>query len=153
MVKYNNWALDTQALHPRLQWRKQSNGYSPVRSRHQSVQIELDGKHDPDLILDARSKFWLFGKELGSCCRGRKLDIVQGGMLCLVPSTTLVGDLITVLDGCQVPIVLRQFGASFRVVGDCYVHGIMYGEAINGGGIVFKEKAIPSAYGAPEIHH
>lgn len=77
-------------------------------------------------------------------------------MLCLVPSTALVGDLIAILEGSQVPIVLRQFGASFLVVGDCYVHGIMYGEAINSGGILTlssREKAIPSAYGAPEIHH
>lgn len=57
-------------------------------------------------------------------------------MLCLVPSATLVGDLITILDGCQVPIVLHQFGASFCVVGDCNVHGIMYGEAINSGAIL-----------------
>ncbi|KAL6792283.1 hypothetical protein GGI42DRAFT_335328 [Trichoderma sp. SZMC 28013] len=37
---------------------------------HQSLEhlfpIKLDGKHDPNLILDAWSKFWLFGKELGS---------------------------------------------------------------------------------------
>ncbi|UKZ52176.1 hypothetical protein TrVGV298_005951 [Trichoderma virens] len=42
------------------------------------LQIDLDGKHDPDLILDVRSKFLLFSKELGDRCRGRKLGIVQG---------------------------------------------------------------------------
>ncbi|KAL7918973.1 heterokaryon incompatibility protein domain-containing protein [Trichoderma austrokoningii] len=103
------------------------------QSLERLLQMELDGKHDPDLILDLQSKFWLFSKELGSRCRGRKLGIVRGGMLCLVPSTALVGDLIAILDSCRVPIVLRQFGMSFRVVGDCYVHGIMYGEAIHSG--------------------
>ncbi|KAL7781850.1 hypothetical protein V8C37DRAFT_398096 [Trichoderma ceciliae] len=69
-------------------------------------------------------------------------------MLCLVPGTALVGDLITILDSCRVPIVLRQFGMSFRVVGDCYVHGIMYGEAINSGGII----ASSSKKGQSRVH-
>jgi hypothetical protein len=106
------------------------------QSLERLLQIEQEGERDADFILDMRSNGWLFSKELGSHCQGRKLGIVQGGMLCLVPTTALVGDFITILDSCRVPIVLRQFGMSFRVVGDCYVHGIMYGEAINSGGIV-----------------
>ena len=34
-------------------------------------------------------------------------------------------------DGCAVPFVLRaDLRRRFRLVGDCYVHGIMYGEAV-----------------------
>lgn len=38
------------------------------------------------------------------------------------------GDYIALLRGCRVPLVLRQDGSFFRLVGPCYVSGIMQGE-------------------------
>ena len=51
------------------------------------------------------------------------------GYLAAVPLTTKVGDCIAVLAGGRVPFVLRPTGDHYRLVGPCYVHGIMEGEA------------------------
>jgi hypothetical protein len=51
------------------------------------------------------------------------------GYLAAVPFTAKVGDCIAVLAGGRVPFVLRPIGDHYRLVGPCYVHGIMNGEA------------------------
>jgi hypothetical protein len=51
------------------------------------------------------------------------------GFLAAVPYTTKVGDCIVVLAGGDLPFVLRPTGDHYRLVGPCYVHGIMGGEA------------------------
>ncbi|CAG8958443.1 hypothetical protein HYFRA_00011120 [Hymenoscyphus fraxineus] len=40
------------------------------------------------------------------------------------------GDLICIIFGCSTPIILREIGSSFMLVGEAYVHGIMKGEAV-----------------------
>lgn len=39
------------------------------------------------------------------------------------------GDYIAVLAGGRFPFVLRSTGDHYRLIGPCYVHGIMDGEA------------------------
>ncbi|KAF5581508.1 heterokaryon incompatibility (het-6OR allele) [Fusarium pseudoanthophilum] len=51
------------------------------------------------------------------------------GYLCMVPWTTQVGDKIALLRGGRTPYVLRKAGEKWRILGDCYVHGIMSGES------------------------
>ena len=50
----------------------------------------------------------------------------------LVPDGTEIGDIICILCGCSVPVILRQGSGDdmgcWRLVGECYVHGIMDGE-------------------------
>ena len=44
------------------------------------------------------------------------------------------GDLVCVLFGCSVPVVLREtkksYEVCFKIIGECYVHGLMDGEGI-----------------------
>lgn len=40
------------------------------------------------------------------------------------------GDIVCVLFGAQVPFILRRKDSRYQLVGESYVHGIMYGEAI-----------------------
>ncbi|KAH6714639.1 hypothetical protein BKA61DRAFT_361641 [Leptodontidium sp. MPI-SDFR-AT-0119] len=49
----------------------------------------------------------------------------------LGPSTTAVGDKVFVLFGCATPYLLRSEGDHHVVVGWCYLHGAMVGEAIH----------------------
>ncbi len=51
------------------------------------------------------------------------------GFLASVPYTTEVHDVIVILAGGRTPFVLRPNGGYYRLVGPCYVHGIMNGEA------------------------
>lgn len=51
------------------------------------------------------------------------------------PSGMHVGDIVTVLFGSDVPIILREVGnkGQYKVIGECYVSGIMHGEALKWG--------------------
>lgn len=63
---------------------------------------------------------------------GWRCVATQTGLCGVAPGGVLVGDVVTVLDGGAVPFILRKGsrrGDSFRLVGECYVHGLMDGEA------------------------
>ena len=64
----------------------------------------------------------------------RRLVTTTRGYVGIVPEDVEAGDAVVVLQGCSVLLVLREDksaagGARWRVVGECYVHGIMNGEA------------------------
>jgi hypothetical protein len=57
-----------------------------------------------------------------------------------VPKNTQVGDIICILYGGEVPYVLRpRKDGCYSIIGECYIHGIMHGEALSEGGIGTKE--------------
>ena len=56
--------------------------------------------------------------------------------LALVPAETKKRDLVCILAGCSVPVILRPVGEDetqgvtrYRLMGECYIHGMMDGEA------------------------
>ncbi|KAE8445510.1 hypothetical protein EG329_013273 [Mollisiaceae sp. DMI_Dod_QoI] len=62
----------------------------------------------------------------------QKLCRTRYGYVGLVPTSAEVGDHVCVLSGAIVPFVIRDSDerpGMFRMVGGCYVHGIMKGEA------------------------
>ncbi|EQB47438.1 heterokaryon incompatibility protein [Colletotrichum gloeosporioides Cg-14] len=63
--------------------------------------------------------------------KNRKLGTTEKGHLGLFLGHANVGDQVYVLENCHVPFVMRKIeGGRFRLVGECYVHGMMHGEAI-----------------------
>jgi hypothetical protein len=64
----------------------------------------------------------------------RRLIFTEGGYIGLASGNVQIGDQIWLLKGLRTPIVLRAKGGEdgWRVVGDAYVHGIMYGEGFDG---------------------
>lgn len=63
----------------------------------------------------------------------RRLARTVRGALCLAPSSAEVGDKIMIVKGCATPLVLRRVTDTpdtFKVIGDTYVHGFMFGEHI-----------------------
>ncbi|KAK7746220.1 hypothetical protein SLS62_009436 [Diatrype stigma] len=75
-----------------------------------------------------------------SATMARRFFVTSTGYMGLGPSSTAVGDCVYVLIGGCTPFVLRSAGESevpsvgrrscHRLVGDCYVHGLMDGEAM-----------------------
>ena len=64
--------------------------------------------------------------------QNRRFFVTYEGHMGLGPRLTNRGDLVCVLLGSQVPFVLRQVGDCFVLVGECYCHGVMEGEAVRG---------------------
>lgn len=58
-------------------------------------------------------------------------------LFCLGSPDVREGDLVCIIFGCSVPVVLRKVStggghAHYEVIGECYVHGMMDGEALEG---------------------
>ena len=61
------------------------------------------------------------------------------------PDAALVGDMVVVLLGCDIPVLLRKDGDEVRLVGECYCHRIMKGEmmeALDAGTVDLVEFAL-----------
>lgn len=63
----------------------------------------------------------------------RRFVVLSGGQMGLVPQTARLGDTTCVFMGCAHPVVLRPSGLNrsgrcFTVLGEAFVHGLMYGE-------------------------
>lgn len=64
---------------------------------------------------------------------GRIFFITENGFVGLAPRAARRGDQLYVLLGCQSPMLLRpEEDCRFSVVGECYAHGLMDGEALLG---------------------
>jgi hypothetical protein len=64
---------------------------------------------------------------------GRRLFRTHSGMLGLCPVWASKGDIVIVALGCVSPLVLRAAeGNCYQVGGECFVHGMMNGEALLG---------------------
>ncbi|KAI1736531.1 heterokaryon incompatibility protein-domain-containing protein [Xylaria scruposa] len=64
-----------------------------------------------------------------NACQGRKLLLTDDGYVGLGPELTEKDDLVCILSGLVMPIILRPTDRGYQVVGEAYVHGIMFGEA------------------------
>ncbi|KAM5354795.1 hypothetical protein ACJ41O_001441 [Fusarium nematophilum] len=65
--------------------------------------------------------------------QNRRLGATSRGYLGLFPERAREGDVMYVLENCTVPFVMRsaeRHGGKLRLVGECYVDGIMEGEAV-----------------------
>lgn len=71
--------------------------------------------------------------EYRSKLRKKRLCRTTNGRLALLPMFAEPGDVICILAGAKWPFALRRIGKTtnrYTLVGDCYVHGIMDGEAV-----------------------
>jgi Heterokaryon incompatibility protein (HET) len=94
---------------------------------------EEDDYDDPgDEIGYSRFMDGMIGFGQASKNKARNLLRTRQGRMALGPTGTLPGDVICILYECSVPLLLRKDTDSdyFRLVGECYVHGLMDGEAL-----------------------
>ena len=67
----------------------------------------------------------------GGATENRVFARTRKGYYVLGPKTTEPGDIVCVLYGGKLPFILRPWGEShYLLVGECYVHGLMHGEAM-----------------------
>ena len=88
----------------------------------------------------ARAK--LFDQVHGYAISGKRFFTTRQGFIGLAPSRTAPKDVVCILKGATVPFILRQAGERYVLVGECYCHGIMYGEAMQTKDIPMREFSI-----------
>jgi hypothetical protein len=105
------------------------------------------------LILQStdNARFQCFHQSVRGAISNRRFFVTREGYLGLGPNALQVGDEVYVINGSNVPFVLRKSDRSnldrqpedksqtilfpmFRLIGDCYVHNFMDGEACHNGG-------------------
>lgn len=75
-----------------------------------------------------------WSKTPGAVIKNHSFCLTKGRYLGWVPRATEEGDIIAIFKNAKTPFVLRPVvgstDESFTFVGECYIHGIMYGEAM-----------------------
>jgi hypothetical protein len=71
-----------------------------------------------------------YEKRLGQFSFYRRYFVSDLGYLGWVPRFAQEGDRICAFYGCRFPFVIRPKGEGFQLIGACYMHVIMEGEAI-----------------------
>ena len=74
-----------------------------------------------------------FSRDLQTSCLGRKLFGTKEGYIGVGDVTLQADDLVCLLFGGKVPFILRKMEGHYRFIGECYLHGIMFGEAVGEG--------------------
>ncbi|KAL8707627.1 MAG: hypothetical protein Q9220_007365 [cf. Caloplaca sp. 1 TL-2023] len=82
---------------------------------------------DPTLLLEKYCAWYPAQLE------GNAIHKTRRGLLANVPKQRKIGDVVAILYGWETPFLLRPVQDGYLLVGECYVHGIMHGEVIEGG--------------------
>jgi hypothetical protein len=78
--------------------------------------------------LSGKVEEW--SRAANAASQNRLFAITEKGYFVLAPGVAEIGDEVCVLYGGKSPFCLRQSGSHYWLVGECYVHGLMNGEAI-----------------------
>jgi len=63
-------------------------------------------------------------------CLNRRLFTTADGYVGLGPQAMRESDSLCILSDSRLPMILRQSGTDWNVLGPCFAHGVMYGEAV-----------------------
>jgi hypothetical protein len=91
--------------------------------------------HLPHPQINAKQQAQLqdYLQAFGYGAHGRAFVSTEGGRIGLAPQHTLPGDKVVILWNAGSPYILRPVeDRSFKLVGEAYIHGLMYGEALLG---------------------
>jgi hypothetical protein len=116
---FNFWAYLWQAYNQQLKLSKDNDA---VKEEFQRV-LEPPSADDPG---DAN----LYRLHLNAAYNRRMFFAKHKLFIGLGPKSMREGDVLCVLFGGATPFILRPDGEQFRFVGECYVYGLMNGEAI-----------------------
>lgn len=83
----------------------------------------------PNASIEARSAA-KFEFPFGYASNNRRVFSTSGGRLGVSPSMLKKSDIVAILHGGNTPFILRRVESGYRVLGQCYVYGIMRGEAM-----------------------
>ncbi|KAI8965180.1 hypothetical protein F5Y11DRAFT_314075 [Daldinia sp. FL1419] len=124
---YRDAWLETLAL-GRVEDRHYGAGYPSLVDLAAMVAAPEGTVSEKEKGLSTGWKIWTTGR-----INGCYLFSTQNGYVGIINGEPQQGDEIFVVLGCNMPMLLRPTASGeYEVVGDCYVHGIMDGEALFG---------------------
>ncbi len=115
---------------PKTEWLAQGASYlfQAISAQHllspEQISSELEAA-----AKDADHNKW--SRAANGASKNRKLARTEKGYFVLGPKVMVVGDVVCVLFGGKLPFCLRPCGNRFLFVGECYVHGMVDGEALD----------------------
>jgi hypothetical protein len=102
---------------------------TPMDRIHQVVREIVSRQQKTELRLSGQSPVEPLAKK--DLYHNRRFFTAAGGYVGVGPRPLQTGDLITILYGAQWPIILRRFKTGYHLLGQCFVSGIMHGEAVH----------------------
>jgi len=113
------WAKHTKTLMAQAQ---EPNARNPIRAAKQSLTLCRSGP----------SIYSRYALRIHTACAHRRLLVTKRGYIGVAPWNAEVGDVVAVLHGGDTPFLLRPAGklGEYELVGECFVYGIMGGEAL-----------------------
>jgi Heterokaryon incompatibility protein (HET) len=87
-------------------------------------------------LSDAVLHYTRFGTASTPFNCGRRFCVTKNRYIGMLPARTQPGDLVCILFGADTPFVIREAAEpnstlkSYKLVGDCYIHGMMDGEGL-----------------------
>ncbi|KAH6884255.1 heterokaryon incompatibility protein-domain-containing protein [Thelonectria olida] len=135
MANFRTLTADRTALSPRI-----GDGYRSANfSRFSDVDLQKPN-HIPTGLPD--SLWEEVSKAVEVIVEDKDLFVTEKGYVGLGHETCAAGDVVCIFFGGEVPFLVRPDGGAdghgFRFLGECYVHGIMDGEAMDGRGALEK---------------
>ncbi|KAK5997802.1 Heterokaryon incompatibility 6-like protein [Cladobotryum mycophilum] len=117
-------------LHPPTEWL--ANGAAYLLRSSPNPQ-DLDISADLRALAHAGDPYqWT--REATLVTRYRRFAVTARGYYVLGPDALQVGDVVVVLHGGRTPFILRRAedgGPGWTLIGECYAHGLMNGEALD----------------------
>jgi hypothetical protein len=90
-------------------------------------------------LVGSHIKSDTFSRDMQRNCGGRMLFSMKNGHIGIGDNALAPGDIVCVFLGGRTPHVLRPVeDGKYKFIGECYLHGIMYGEALKEG--LIREK-------------
>ncbi|KAF2806092.1 uncharacterized protein BDZ99DRAFT_395393 [Mytilinidion resinicola] len=85
--------------------------------------------------IEPKARRQFLQEHFGARMMGRCFCLTENGRMGMGSGFMAAGDVVVVPLGCSTPILIRPEGprGRYRFVGDVYIHGYMYGEAMKGG--------------------
>jgi hypothetical protein len=141
----NYTALNCKATictHPEHRWFRENRRLKICGRTMEEMTLQkiLSQKSEPrDANLkQSPDNFARFSTAFSMAVGYRRLATTAKGYLCMAPFDTQPEDIVTILNDCRVPVVLRAKEGHYKLIGTCYVHGIMNGEGIVSNGLGTK---------------
>ncbi|TVY82840.1 Heterokaryon incompatibility protein 6 OR allele [Lachnellula suecica] len=101
-------------------------------SIYRSASLPRKEVEENNASIPTKENVFEYEKSLDQAVTSRQFFVTRSGYMGVGPKALQEGDMVCVIAGCNVPLLIRQEGDHHLLVGECFVWGLMDGEAWEG---------------------